>query len=71
AFVTWSSPAVSLQRETQDYSARFGVSSQRFPNFLKLPFRTQRSTGLMRRTFVCQNVHDSSLSAQSELEETR
>jgi hypothetical protein len=38
AFVTWSRPAVSLQRETQDYSARFGVSSQRFPNFLKLPF---------------------------------
>src|ERR671910_1708630 len=25
----------------------------------------------MRRTFVCQNVHDSSLSKQSELEETR
>jgi len=38
AFVTWSGPAVSLHRETQDYSARFGLSSQRFPKFLKLHF---------------------------------
>jgi hypothetical protein len=29
AVVTWRSPAVSLTRETQDYAARFGLSSQR------------------------------------------
>ena len=61
-FVTWRSPEVSLVKETQDYAARFGVSSQRFANFLKLPFETQRSTRLMQWTLVCQNVPDSSLS---------
>jgi hypothetical protein len=30
-------------------------------NFLKLHFRAERSKGLIQRTFVCQNVHDSSL----------
>jgi len=38
AFVTWSSPAVSLTRETQDYAARFGLSSQPLGKFLKLHF---------------------------------
>jgi len=38
AFVTWSSPAVSLQRETQDYSARFGLSSQRFTEVFETAF---------------------------------
>ena len=40
----------------QEYAARFGVSSERFGKFLKLHFCTRRSTGLMQRTFVCQNV---------------
>jgi hypothetical protein len=39
-----------------------------FDNFLKLHFRKGRSKGLMQRTFVCQNVLDSSLSQQSKLE---
>jgi len=38
AFVTWSSPAVSLTRETQDYAARFSLSSQRFEQVFETAF---------------------------------
>ena len=38
AFVTWSSPAVSLTRETQDYAARFGLSSQHLAQVFETAF---------------------------------
>jgi hypothetical protein len=38
AFVTWRSPAVSLPKETQDYAARFGLSSQRFEQVFETAF---------------------------------
>jgi len=38
AFVTWSGPAVSLTRETQDYAARFGLSSERFMQVFETAF---------------------------------
>jgi hypothetical protein len=37
-FVTCSSPAVSLTRETQDYAARFGLSSQRLAQVFETAF---------------------------------
>jgi HJR/Mrr/RecB family endonuclease len=38
AFVTWSSLTVSLTRETQDYAARFGLSSQRLAQVFETAF---------------------------------
>jgi hypothetical protein len=38
AFVTWSDPAVSLKRETQDYAARFGLSSQHLAQVFETAF---------------------------------
>jgi hypothetical protein len=38
AFVTWRSPAVSQTRETQDYAARFGLSSQRLAQVFETAF---------------------------------
>jgi hypothetical protein len=38
AFVTWNSPAVSLTRETQDYAARFGLSSQHLAQVFETAF---------------------------------
>jgi hypothetical protein len=38
ASVTWSGPAVSLTRETQDYAARFGLSSQHLAQVFETAF---------------------------------